>query len=79
MNRAHRQTEVAGALAAKVHWESQPKIHFLIVDVKQASAITTRSMNVIAMFHQLSEGAPQKMLHTPGVTTSNKWPSGSRK
>jgi hypothetical protein len=24
------------------------------------------------MFHQLSEGALQKMLHTPGVTTSNK-------
>ena len=44
MNRAHRQTEVAGALAAKVHWESRPRIHFLIVDVKQASAITTRSI-----------------------------------
>ena len=32
-----------------------------------------------AMFHQLSREHFIKMLHTPGVTTSNKWPSGSRK
>ena len=39
----------------------------------------TGSLSAMGMFHQFSEGALQKMLHTPGVTTSSKWPSGSRK
>jgi len=38
----------------KVHWESQPRIHFLIVDVKQARALTTGSMSDIAIYHQPS-------------------------
>ena len=46
---------------------------------KQAMSQPIGIVGDIAMFHQLSEGTLQKMLHTPGVTTSNKWPSGSRK
>ena len=49
-------TPSEAALAAKSTGSPQPRIHFLIVDVKRACALTTGSMSVMAMLRQLGEG-----------------------
>jgi hypothetical protein len=47
-------TPSEAALAAKSTGSPQPRIHFLIVDVKRACVLTTGSMSVMTILHQSS-------------------------
>lgn len=69
-----------------IHMVIMRTASFGVVEIREAIAqvcvfsspfsVTVRE---IANVFPVIRGALQKRLHTPGVTTSNKWPSGSRK